>query len=553
VYSVKNAGFCGKFGTLSFLIAGLLTGGLQTPSAAQTSTLNFYIDDYATISIDGTQVGAYDNEFAAGNVIFTPNLTPGWHTLSIDYANRVGTNCLGLSWLGPGTSSYSVVPKSNFRSLNQSGQYVQGLRADYYSSLGGSFLFTVFGEGPIDNCALSFTSEIYEGVPGLWAGVFGPSAVFEERLSGEIYISACPALDPGLVSLGFNLLHQSQMFAKFVPTIGGTIVSLATALAACGFDGFDWVQTFDQWPGPNENALYAAAHQSVPLAPPFVDPPLGGYTYQVSDPLLPQYQPNFAAANPFYYSPFDIASDGCALASPPSCALHMMSNSSTLNFFDAPADSCLPGGEDASNAAKCNTTPPLPAEPPFMSLTTQLVGYLDCAPLSPECNSQGFKLAGPMFQWQWLSDFNGSTGGIFGAASSNIYAPDPGSGTGGITITAIDGVALPPVVPSSEVATIASGLAYSRVSQTFNGTVTLTNIGASSVSGPLQVVFTGLTSSVTLANATGNLSGTPSPYLTVPAVASLTPGQSVTVSVQFKNPSNAVINFTPVIYSGSID
>ena len=107
-----------------------------------------------------------------------------------------------------------------------------------------------------------------------------------------------------------------------------------------------------------------------------------------------------------------------------------------------------------------------------------------------------------------------------------------------------------PVSPS-QVATTASGLAYSRVSQTFNGTVTLTNISSSAISGPLQIVFTGMPANVTLVNATSNLSGTP--YLTVPAVASLAPGQSATVSVQFKNPSNATINFTPAIYSGSIN
>jgi hypothetical protein len=81
--------------------------------------------------------------------------------------------------------------------------------------------------------------------------------------------------------------------------------------------------------------------------------------------------------------------------------------------------------------------------------------------------------------------------------------------------------------------------------------VTIKNIGSIAISGPLQILFTGLTAGVTLVDATGNLSGTP--YMTVPAVVSLTPGQSSTVSVQFKNPSNATINFTPAIYSGSIN
>jgi hypothetical protein len=106
------------------------------------------------------------------------------------------------------------------------------------------------------------------------------------------------------------------------------------------------------------------------------------------------------------------------------------------------------------------------------------------------------------------------------------------------------------------VSTTASGLAYSRVKGSFNGTVTLTNISSSAVSGPLQILFTGLSAGVTLANATANLcsplgclSGTA--YLTIPTLA-LAPGQSVTVSVQFTNPSNAAIWFRPAIYSGSI-
>jgi uncharacterized repeat protein (TIGR03803 family) len=104
-------------------------------------------------------------------------------------------------------------------------------------------------------------------------------------------------------------------------------------------------------------------------------------------------------------------------------------------------------------------------------------------------------------------------------------------------------------LPSSEVATTASGLAYSRVSRTFNGTVTITNISSGTISGPFQVLFTVLTAGVTMVNATGNFSG--APYLTT-TVASLAAGQSATVNVQFDNPSFATINFTPVIYSGSI-
>ena len=120
-----------------------------------------------------------------------------------------------------------------------------------------------------------------------------------------------------------------------------------------------------------------------------------------------------------------------------------------------------------------------------------------------------------------------------------------------MTVTGIYGVQLPTAVLTSQIATTASGLAYSRVNRTFNGQVTLTNTSGSAISGPIQMLLMGMPPTVTLANATGELSGTP--YLTIPALAGLAPGQSVTVSVQFNNPSNATIHFTPTIYSGSIN
>jgi hypothetical protein len=82
--------------------------------------------------------------------------------------------------------------------------------------------------------------------------------------------------------------------------------------------------------------------------------------------------------------------------------------------------------------------------------------------------------------------------------------------------------------------------------------VTLTNISSGAINGPLQILFTGMPANVTLVNTTGSLVGR-IPYLTVPAGGSLAAGQSVSVSVQFKNPSNATINLTPAIYSGSIN
>lgn len=109
----------------------------------------------------------------------------------------------------------------------------------------------------------------------------------------------------------------------------------------------------------------------------------------------------------------------------------------------------------------------------------------------------------------------------------------------------------PTVVPSTVISTTGSGLTYSRVSKTYTGTVTITNLTNSAIAGPISVSFTGLPTGVTLTNATGTYQGVP--YITVSSTSSLGPGQSATVAVQFGDPSNVRITFTPVIYSGSLN
>lgn len=109
--------------------------------------------------------------------------------------------------------------------------------------------------------------------------------------------------------------------------------------------------------------------------------------------------------------------------------------------------------------------------------------------------------------------------------------------------------ATPTVMPSGELSVTASGLVYSRVTRLYIGTVTIANTTRSALKGPFQVVFTSLPTSVLLVNANGVYGG--KPYLTV-NVTSLPAGQSTTVSVQFSNPSNIQITFSPVAYSGNL-
>jgi hypothetical protein len=101
---------------------------------------------------------------------------------------------------------------------------------------------------------------------------------------------------------------------------------------------------------------------------------------------------------------------------------------------------------------------------------------------------------------------------------------------------------------SSRVSVIASGLIYSRLTRTYNGTVTITNNSQQAINGPIQALFQISPPGVTLANASGVFNG--NQYITA-SPSSLAAGQSVTFQVRFNNPSNALINATVRTYSGT--
>jgi hypothetical protein len=349
------------------------------------------------------------------------------------------------------------------------------------------------------------------------------------------------------------------MQAQFIAPNSSTLPSYA---ASCGFAYLEWQQLITNDPGgstlrPNDPSMLPAVNISPTdgslIAPPsYYDPPPSGYVGSQINPY------------PFYYPPppsiFFNPGARCTLdinVYPFDCPIRfpyvVSSDFTTLSFLDAPADHAL----DPSVVVPTTN-------PRFLAFKTTLVGVSGQANQGGvSCGPGSALYCTPLFSWSWkstntqfacpgiLSYLTGlcSMGGVDQA--DGIYPIIPGNGDGGITITSINGVQLPPAVLPSQVATTASGLAYSRVSETFNGTVTLTNIGSSAISGPLQILFTGMPAGVTLANATSNLSGTP--YMTVSTAADLTPGQSVTVNVQFSNPSNATINLAPAIYSGSIN
>jgi hypothetical protein len=91
-----------------------------------------------------------------------------------------------------------------------------------------------------------------------------------------------------------------------------------------------------------------------------------------------------------------------------------------------------------------------------------------------------------------------------------------------------------------------SGLTFNRFTNRYAGTVTITNPGGQTLTGPLQFRLPGLPAGVTLDNQTGVKDGVP--YIALPA-GDLAPGQSVTLTTTFSNPSKVGIGYTPALFS----
>jgi hypothetical protein len=350
-----------------------------------------------------------------------------------------------------------------------------------------------------------------------------------------------------------------------IATPTGGVTTLSAAASACGYKGFNWQQfitynvcpsassaavpsVLNECPGPTPTPTGIAAGgpqiNGVTL-PPVSDYPPGGWSYltvtstgQPLDPY-PYYYLESVAITP--NGVFPQVTEGSEVGVPDPINIDDMK----LLFYDRPSDPCLPTGPLTQEQAEhlmavrsqaCGGT--FQPAGSYIGFQTFLVGVnMDDSP------------GPPLFQWTWQSTFNGTVGGIGGL--SGLFPVDPNSGAGYVTITSINGVAVPPIIPPTQVSTTASGLAYSRVTKTFNGTVTIKNTSGTTLTTAtnFQLVLNSLPAGVTLANSVGTFNQCP--YLTIPTVRSLAPGQSVTVAVQFSNPSNATINFTPEFYAGS--
>ena len=133
--------------------------------------------------------------------------------------------------------------------------------------------------------------------------------------------------------------------------------------------------------------------------------------------------------------------------------------------------------------------------------------------------------------------------GFPGTAGSAIQSTYGGGGSDAFVAK------ISPFVPvTSECSTVISGLTFNRKTQTFQGTIQITNIGGRSLAGPLQMELQDLVAGVTLVNATGMDNG--NPYLTT-TPSGLAAGASVTVPVSFSNPTRVGINYNVQVFSGN--
>jgi hypothetical protein len=200
----------------------------------------------------------------------------------------------------------------------------------------------------------------------------------------------------------------TAMRATFSPSTANGPISLAEAANDCDVDGFDWQQTVTHMPSQFTDATGAS------LTPDFYDPPENGWLYMVKAPVLySEFLPP-QQTYPFYYNPA-LVSTGCAIGA---CILRITSangQGQDLNFFDSPAliNLSMPPGE-------------------YFGFTTSLVGVLP------------FNAVQTFFTWSWTSTYSQLTnnGGVQTQTASSL--PVDGSGTGGITITSINGVTQTP-------------------------------------------------------------------------------------------------------------
>lgn len=237
------------------------------------------------------------------------------------------------------------------------------------------------------------------------------------------------------------------IMATFTPQVSG--MSTADAAKFCGVAKLNWIQKVTSIPDPSP--FYAVNPQSpndlasdihlTSSSTPFNDPYQGGYRY---NPAWNSY--------PFYFDPNTTTQPW---------SLRNWDNGTILKFQDTPTNPCLQGSNSTGVRGCLGANAPAGSKVLF---STNLAGVL--ADGSPVDLGVGFT---------WSSNFNGTSGGV--VSTANLLPADPGSGTGGITVTGIQ----------------------DTTNYNYNGIV-VTTVNGVTVTGPLDTVPPVVTVSATPAN-----------------------------------------------------
>ncbi len=126
-------------------------------------------------------------------------------------------------------------------------------------------------------------------------------------------------------------------------------------------------------------------------------------------------------------------------------------------------------------------------------------------------------------------------------AGDSTYAAS--SGTATLNVSPLD--------VSASVGIVKGGIGLNLSTGRFAQTVTLTNNSASTIPGPISLVIDNLTSNATVYGASGTtdfLAPPVSPYVNY--TGNLGPGQKVSITLQFTNPTKAYIGYTTRVLAG---
>jgi uncharacterized repeat protein (TIGR02543 family) len=178
-----------------------------------------------------------------------------------------------------------------------------------------------------------------------------------------------------------------------------------------------------------------------------------------------------------------------------------------------------------------NLTASFAADPVDGACGTANGQTLTSAPTTGLCSTGTASAVTGTGPWGWSCE--GSNGGATATCSANIQ-------------TSITNV-------STLITVIPSGFVYNRTTGRFHQQITLRNASGNPIQAPIYLVLDNLSANASLANASGTTSNTipaGSPYIQMMASGSLAAGNTVSVLLQFDNPTRTGIIYSTRVLAG---